>query len=152
VLIGVLLISQIPIHFPYFRWKYKQNIPDDYLDVIERLHLEVEDTGKDYSYPDRHVKILKIIRPKKGNLMIFIGFEDLDDLDYAQWNDCFLNIEKSGDLFWIEGRMTGAYWKTFYIQFEHRGRVDIARYFDKVWFTIAVNMDDEEIYWGEYWD
>jgi len=125
-------------------------IPPLYLQILESLYLYVHNTGKTYVYPDPHVKILSVIRPKKGPIMVFIGFEDLEDLRYAQFNDLFLNIEINGDWAWLEGRFTGLYRKSLYLIWNGR-RYHIATYHTQVWFTIALNVVTGEIYRGEYW-
>jgi len=126
-------------------------IPDYYWSIIERLHLYVHETGKDYVYPDPHVKILAVFNPPKGNLMVFLGFEDVEDLDYAQWNDCFLNLESWGEKFYIEGRLTGAYHKTLWFDRPTKGRFDIVTYFDRVWWSCDYNPATEEFHFEEYW-
>ena len=102
-------------------------------------------------YPDPHVKILTVIYSRNAAPMLYLGFEDLHELDKAQFNDCFLNIEFAKGVFWVEGRMTGAYHKTLNIEFPKKSRVDIATYFEKVWFTVTIYLEKEEVWWGEYW-
>ena len=84
-------------------------------------------------------------------MMFHVGFEDLEDLSKAQWNDVYLNIERVNGKWWIEGRFTGAYEKTLWFDRPTKGRYDIALYFNKVWFTHCYDEKTEVFEHGEYW-
>ena len=124
-----------------------------YTEIISRIHLYVHDTGKDYAYPDPHVKILDVtVYSQKSSPMLYVVFEDIDSLTNAQWNDCFFNIEFGSDKkYWIEGRFTGAYRKTLWFDHPTKGKCEIATYFDKVWWTCNYDPVTGEIQFGEYW-
>jgi len=134
--------------FTFTFWLNYAPLPiDPHLEFIKKLELHVHDTGKIYSYPDRHVKILAI----EGRIpMVYVGIEDLEDLRYAQWADCVLWVEYVDGIFYVEGRMTGGYRKTLYLN-TSKGKMEIATYFDKVWFTFEYDLETEEIRFGEYW-
>lgn len=129
----------------------KQNrIPENYVSIIKRLTLHVEETNQNYTYPDQHVIILANV----GNPpMVYVGYEDLNnETSKWQWNDCNLWIEKGLDgKWWIEGRFTGAYHKSLWFRMENNTNYLVAEYFNEVWFTLSYDPMIETIKKGEYW-
>jgi len=110
----------------------EEKIPSSYEDAVGRLLVYVHDTGKTYAYPDSHTKILSVISPKNAfQTMVFLGFEDQEDLDQAQFNDvvCFVEYNEKDGTFWFEGCLTGWNEKTLYFR-EADGNVVIIAHFD----------------------